>query len=357
MQLISVKTPTTQSDIYIGTEVLSSRLPILTAGQKNFVVTDSNVFRLYPSLFEEYFKEAEIFVLPYGEENKNFEWLSAILQKMTQAGMRRTSRLFAVGGGVVGDIAGLSASLYMRGISCVQIPTTLLAQVDSSVGGKTAIDVNGVKNVVGAFFQPQEVLIDPTFLQTIPQRELKCGIGEIVKYGVLNGNIFDSLQANVSNLQDLDFLTSMIYECVRHKAEVVELDEKELFLRKSLNAGHTTGHAIELSQPISHGESVLWGLYFETKLAIDYGICQQDYGNALLSLLCQALQLPPQNRLAFPDKASVERTLEKAKSDKKNTDDNQIKMAVAKCKNEWTILSLPFEEYKQAVLQYILEEI
>jgi 3-dehydroquinate synthase len=113
--------------------------------------------------------------------------------------MHRSSRLFAVGGGVVGDIGGLAAALFMRGISCVQIPTTLLAQVDSSVGGKTAVDLGGVKNVVGAFYQPCEVLVDPQFLQTLPPREIKCGLGEIIKYAALNAEIFDFLETSVGN--------------------------------------------------------------------------------------------------------------------------------------------------------------
>ena len=136
MELINLKTPSMEGKIYIGADVIQTRLPALMKGQTNFVVTDSNVYVLYAAWFEKYFLDTEIFVLEAGEENKNFASLQAILEKMAGAGLRRTSRLFAVGGGVVGDIGGLAAALYMRGISCVQIPTTLLSQVDSSVGGK-----------------------------------------------------------------------------------------------------------------------------------------------------------------------------------------------------------------------------
>jgi 3-dehydroquinate synthase len=162
-------------EIYIGEDVVDTRLPLLTKTQKNFVVTDSNVYALYSDFFKKYFPNTELFVLPAGEENKTFQSLNAILLKMAEAGLHRTSRLFAVGGGVVGDIAGLAAALFMRGISCVQIPTTLLSQVDSSVGGKTAVDLGGVKHVIGAFYQPCEVLVDPCFLRTLPPREIKCG--------------------------------------------------------------------------------------------------------------------------------------------------------------------------------------
>ena len=233
MQTITLNATSMKSQIYIGADAIEARLPILTAGQKNFVVTDSNVYALYTSWFNHNFSDAEIFVLPAGEENKSFASLQAILNKMAGVGMHRSSRVFAVGGGVVGDIAGLAAALYMRGVSLVQIPTTLLAQVDSSVGGKTAVDLNGVKNVVGAFYQPSEVLISPDFLNTLPAREIKCGLGEIVKYAALNADIFDELTDNLDKLNNLAFLSSLIALCVSHKADVVQADEKENGERRS----------------------------------------------------------------------------------------------------------------------------
>lgn len=348
MEVVNVKTPSMAGKIYIGTGVIEERLPALLQGQKNFVVTDSNVYTLYRSWFERWFSGVEIFILPAGEENKNFLSLNGILEKMTGAGLHRTSRLFAVGGGVVGDIGGLAASLYMRGISCVQIPTTLLAQVDSSVGGKTAVDLGGVKNVVGAFYQPQEVLIDPAFLQTLPERERKCGLGEIVKYAALNGEIFDLLQKNKGAWSSLRFLTDLIALCVRHKARVVEADEKEKGERRSLNVGHTTGHAIELASGLSHGESVLYGMLLETKIAMLSGVCEKEYGEELLAIIDEAIALSPISNVPF---SHLEQDALKARSDKKNTDDNKICMAVAKNKGEWAMLALPFEEYKNALLQ------
>ena len=343
MKTITLKTPSMQGDIYIGREAVESRLPILTAGQMNFVVTDSNVYALYAEWFKRYFLDAEIFVLPAGEENKNFSCLQAILEKMAGAGMRRTSRLFAVGGGVVGDIAGLAAALYMRGISYVQIPTTLLAQVDSSVGGKTAVDLGGIKNVVGAFYQPCEVLIDPAFLSTLPDREVKCGLGEIVKYAALNGEVFDLMKDNRGRWTDLDFLENLITACVELKAHVVERDEKETGERRSLNVGHTTGHAIELSMGLSHGECVLYGMLLETKMAMSAGVCEETYGAELLSLIEDAIALKPVQRLDF---STIPLMAEKARLDKKNTEDGKIVMAVAKAKGVWDTLALPFEEYK-----------
>ncbi len=350
MKEITLKTPSMAGKIYVGKEVLAKRLPYLVSGQKNFVLTDENVQRLYGAFFEKYFADTEIFVLPAGEEYKNFQSLNAILEKMAKIGLHRTSRLFAVGGGVVGDIGGLAAALYMRGISCVQIPTTLLSQVDSSVGGKTAVDLGGVKNIVGAFYQPCEVLIDPNFLKTLPKRELKCGLGEIVKYAALNGEIFDCLRENVDKADDLDFLETLVIACVEHKARVVEEDEKETGLRKSLNVGHTTGHAIELTHGLSHGESVLYGMLLETQIAICAGVCEEGYGKELLSIVRRALQIEPSSK---PDFSTIDKDAQKAKSDKKNLDDNQIVTSVPKRKNEWTTFSLPYEDYANALVQAV----
>ena len=347
MKMIELKTPSMEGKIYIGRDAVEMRLPLLTAGQKNFVLTDSNVYELYADWLKRYFADAEIFVLPVGEENKNFHSLQTILEKMVGAGMRRTSRLFAIGGGVIGDIGGLAASLYMRGISYVQIPTTLLAQVDSSVGGKTAVDLGGVKNVVGAFYQPREVLIDPAFLSTLPDREIKCGLGEIVKYAALSGEIFDLLDNNRASWTDLTFLETLIASCVEYKVRVVEADEKETGERCSLNVGHTTGHAIELSTGLSHGESVLYGMLFETKMAIAAGICEKEYGEKLLGVIECAIAQKPVQTVNFSDIAQM---AEKARNDKKNTEDGKITMSVAKEKGVWTTFALPFEDYQKGLI-------
>lgn len=348
MKTLSMHTPTASATIYLGEDAIQ-RLTCLTQGQRNFVLTDSNVYALYPAFFQTYFSDAEIFVLPAGEEHKTFESLYSILSKMAGAGMRRTSRLFAVGGGVIGDIGGLAAALYMRGVSCVQIPTTLLAQVDSSVGGKTAVDLDGVKNIVGAFYQPCEVLVDPSFLRTLPIREMKSGLGEIVKYAALNADIFDTLQT-VNTLDDLGFLTRLIEQSILHKIGVVERDEKELGERKSLNVGHTTGHAIELYYHLSHGESVLYGMWIETKIAIEQKVCEANYGEELLKIVTRALHTQPVSML---DLSKISDALVAAKSDKKNVNDGKIRMSVAKQKGCWTELALDYDDYVSAVVSAV----
>ena len=348
MREIQVNTPTMSGKNYVGEEVLGQRLPILTSGQKNFVVTDSNVYALYPDFFKSYFKDTAIFVLPAGEEHKTFQSLYEILTKMAESGLRRTSRLFAVGGGVVGDIGGLAAALYMRGISCVQIPTTLLAQVDSSVGGKTAVDLAGIKNIVGAFYQPCEVLVCPEFLKTLPKRELKCGLGEIVKYTALNGEMLDIFENYDGDLDDLSFLSSLIYPSICIKTRVVQADEKETGERKCLNVGHTTGHAIELAYGFSHGEGVLYGMALETAVAMEYGVCERAYGEKLLAIIRRALRIQP---VTAPDFSKLSETLGKAKADKKNKDGDGICMAVAKEKGVWTELVLSYPDYEKAIIK------
>jgi 3-dehydroquinate synthase len=272
------------------------------------------------------------------------------IEKMAEAGMRRSSCMFAVGGGMVGDIAGLAAALYMRGISLVQIPTTLLAQIDSSVGGKTAVNLGGIKNTVGAFYQPCTVLVDPMFLETLPPREIKCGLGEMVKYAALSGEIFDELSKDIYTLGKLSYLKGFIADCIRYKAKVVEADEKEENLRRCLNIGHTTGHAIEVVSGFSHGESVLYGMYLETKLALEKGVCEREYGDKLCNLICGALAVEPRSTLFYK---VLDEGLEKARMDKKNGEDGQVQMAVAKARGEWTMLSLPFEEYAEEINKVI----
>ncbi len=346
MKEITLKTASQDAKIKIGKGVLKENLPRLLAGQKNFVITDFNVLEIYGDIFTEYFQAAGFYALPAGEEYKSFRSLQDVLTKMTGAGLHRTSKVLAIGGGVVGDLAGLAASLYMRGLPLVQIPTTLLSQVDSSVGGKTAVNLEGIKNVVGAFYQPSEVLIDPTFLTTLPKRELKCGLGEIVKYAALDKDIFELLKSNTDKFSDTEFLSSLIAPCVQYKADVVTRDEKETGERKCLNVGHTTGHAVELSLSLSHGESVLYGMFFETKIAMDVGVCENNYGKELLNIILAAIKTPPQTTPRFAD---IEKLVSLARADKKNGDDGKIVLSVAKAKGEWTTLSLSETEYETAL--------
>lgn len=354
MEVITLNTPSMQGEIAIGTGVLQSRLPKLLKGQKNFALIDENVISWHYDLLSQYFKSEEIFILPSGEQSKSFQKLGKILGAMEKQGLHRNSKLFAVGGGVVGDIGGLAAALYMRGISCVQIPTTLLAQVDSSVGGKTAVNMGGVKNIVGAFYQPNEVLVDPIFLETLPEREIKCGLGEVVKYAALSEEIFAALDGKTADeLADKTFLSSLVSPCIAHKARVVEIDEKETGERKSLNVGHTTGHAIEPTSGLSHGECVLIGMLIETKIAIEQGVCEKAYGERLLKIIQTALSVSPQSGYNVSRAAAL---AYKAATDKKNKDDGKIVMALPQSLGKWCSYAMDFAEYKTAVSRAVKGE-
>lgn len=345
MQDIIIKTATVESVIHCGAGAFDKYAPELKNRQL-FIITDSTVDKLYADFLNSTFGEnTPKFVFKAGEKSKNTRTLLAILQKMLECGMRRNCLVIAFGGGVVGDIAGLAAALYMRGVHLVQIPTTLLAQVDSSVGGKTAVDMCNVKNVIGTFYQPQEVIADPRFLSTLPKREIRCGLGEIIKHGALNAEIFKKLKANERRLTNLEFLEDIIYYNIAHKANVVTEDEKETTgLRKTLNLGHTTGHALELLYgKLSHGEYVLTGMYYELQIARNLGICGGQYAKSIEKLILKVLR-------KVPSFDGIEKAAELALHDKKN-DTERISIIVPKCEGESAEIKIKKDEYAKYLKQ------
>lgn len=345
MKDILLKTPSQGSIIHCGSGTFEKYAPKL-AERQLFVVTDSNVFAYYRyDVWRIFGDNVPIHIIPAGETGKTLRNLTAILRAMLNAKMRRNCTVVAFGGGVVGDIAGLAASLYMRGVHLVQIPTTLLAQVDSSVGGKTAVDFEGVKNVIGSFYQPEEVIADPLFLKTLPDREIRCGLGEIVKYGALSSHILSLLQANVSNLKSPEFLEEITYECIAHKAEVVMQDEHDLNgLRKTLNLGHTTGHAFELFySKKSHGEFVLIGMYYELYMAEKLNTCSENYANTVRKLILSVIKKIPVYR-------DVDEVVDLARFDKKNEDKN-ISLVVPQSEGKCTEIKLSVDEYSQLLTE------
>lgn len=343
MQDIVINTPTQKSVIRCGKGAFAQFANGL-GDKKVFVVTDTNVFALYKDLIEKTFKNAPVHVINAGEASKTYTTLIAILKHMLQSGATRAYTVIALGGGVVGDIAGLAASLFMRGVKLIQIPTTLLSQVDSSVGGKTAVDLMSVKNAIGAFYQPDEVVVDPSFLATLPKRELRCGLGEIIKYGALNAEIYKTLCANSDRLFDLEFLESITAPCIRHKADVVAADEKDLNgLRKTLNLGHTTGHAFELYyKRKSHGEFVLIGTYYELLIAEKKGICGEEYARSLKKLILKVIK-------NIPAYADAREAALAAKFDKKNDEQSTVSMIVPAAEGRCEELKMPLGEYAQTI--------
>ena len=224
------------------------------------IVTDSGVPRIYIDKVQQQIENSIVYTFPQGEKSKNFETYSSLLKTLAENNFDRGDCVIAVGGGVVGDMAGFTAATYMRGIKFYNIPTTLLSQVDSSIGGKTAIDFSGYKNLVGAFYQPKRVLIDPELLNTLPPRQIANGLAEAIKMSLTSDKKLFELFEN----QDIeDNLDEIIIRSLNIKKAVVEQDEKESGLRKILNFGHTIGHGIESSEGMSelyHGECVALGM-------------------------------------------------------------------------------------------------
>jgi len=216
-------------------------------------------------------------ILPDGERYKTMDSFSRIMDALMHARLSRNEPVIALGGGVVGDMTGFAAACYRRGIPFIQVPTTVLAQVDSSVGGKTAINHPHGKNMIGAFYQPRLVWIDPLVLTTLDIREIRAGLGEAIKYGLIrDAAFFDWMQQHMQRVQDLDAgdLSTMIHACCRHKAEVVMADETEQGIRALLNLGHTFGHAIESMTHYSeflHGEAVAMGTLMAARLSEQLG--------------------------------------------------------------------------------------
>ncbi|MGN0806190.1 MAG: 3-dehydroquinate synthase family protein [Candidatus Coproplasma sp.] len=343
MQDIIIDTPTQKSVIRCGKGSFGRFAEGLDY-KKLFVITDSNVFAIYRDLIKETFKDAPVYVIRAGEASKTYSTLIAILKHMLNYGATRAYTVVALGGGVVGDIAGLVASLFMRGVKLIQIPTTLLSQVDSSVGGKTAVDLNNVKNAIGTFYQPGEVIVDPMFLATLPKREIRCGLGEIIKYGALDAQIYKTLSENCDNLFDEEFLESITAPCIQHKANVVAGDEKDLNgLRKTLNLGHTTGHAFELYyKRKSHGEFVLIGTYYELLIAEQKGVCGGEYAKNLKKLIGRVIKNIP----AYDD---AQKAALAAKFDKKNDEQSTVSMIVPATEGRCEEIKMPLDEYVKTI--------
>lgn len=234
-------------------------------------------------------KEIYIITIPDGEQYKTLSNIEHILDRMFDHRLNRKSHLIAFGGGVIGDMGGFASSLYSRGIDFIQIPTTLLSQVDASVGGKTGINNRFGKNLIGAFHQPRAVYIDPTFLTTLPPREFAAGVAEIVKMAVtFNTSFFEWLELH--DLREGDNLSVAIHQAVETKARVVEEDEKEQGLRAALNYGHTFGHVIENEtkyETYLHGESVAIGMVMANELACEMGLMSADQAARVKQLLAR----------------------------------------------------------------------
>lgn len=295
MSSVTVRVATARPyDVHVGAGNLA-RVRDELAGNAAAVLTDANVEGLY---LAELGLDAPCHVVPAGEDSKSLTTLERVLDFCVSEGLSRRSRLVALGGGVIGDLGGLAASLYQRGIEFVQVPTTLLAQVDSSVGGKTAVNLAGGKNLAGTFHQPCVVIADTETLKTLSEPEYQSGLGEVIKTALIgDADLFELLEREHAAVRDRDpeTMISVVERCVRVKARVVAADEREGGPRKSLNLGHTFGHAIEHSAgygTIPHGIAVATGLMLAAQASERASLLRDTTLSLRLRALLEKFDLP-----------------------------------------------------------------
>ncbi len=287
-------------------------------GKKIFIITDDNVNKYYGGKISEELKkndfEVKLLALKPGEETKNFNTLPIVYNELLDFNLTRSDLIIALGGGVIGDLAGFVASTYLRGVDFVQIPTSLLAQVDSSVGGKVAVDLDRGKNLVGSFYHPKCVLIDPEVLNTLDNRFFVDGMAEVIKYGCIKDEqFFNYLEKMEDNQQLISNMEVVIHKCCDIKRKAVENDEKDKGERMLLNFGHTLGHAIEQYYnytKYSHGEGVAIGMYVISKISEEKGLTKKGTSQRIKDILVKY-------NLPYELDVNIEETLEAINLDKK----------------------------------------
>ncbi len=303
-EVVTLKLGTLSSQAIVewgGLHHLPQALQLLGSSKRIFIVTDAEVGRLYIEPIQSLLVGAgfvlQVFTIPAGESSKSLLCWQQILDWLVEHKAEHQEPIVALGGGVVGDLAGFVAATYHRGVPLVQVPTSLLAQVDSAIGGKTGINHPLGKNLVGAFYQPKLILVDPAFLLTLPERVYCEGWAEIVKYSmILDADLFEQLEAHVFSLHERDaaLLTAIITRCIQLKMDVVELDERDGGLRNILNYGHTFGHALEAITDYGiwlHGEAVSIGMEVAAQIAVARGSLAIEFALRQHKLMC-ALNLP-----------------------------------------------------------------
>jgi 3-dehydroquinate synthase len=325
MQTLTVNLGERSYPIYFGANILERLGKLMQQvglHGKVAIVSNPTVAQLYLDAIHDALSASGFEVTPIllldGEEHKNLKSLTTIYDGLVEARLERHSAIVALGGGVIGDLAGFAAATYLRGVPYVQVPTTLLAQVDSSVGGKTAVNHDRGKNLIGAFYQPKLVLIDTAALGTLPRRELVAGLAEVVKYGIIEDPIlFGLLEQKIDRLLalDRDLLIQVIATCCAIKTRVVEQDEREDDYRAVLNFGHTVGHALEAAtdyQQFLHGEAVGIGMAKAAALSCRLKFCEGTSLERILELLKKA-GLP----VELPSKLSIQQLIHGMEIDKK----------------------------------------
>lgn len=295
MKTVNVNLGTKSYDIVIENGIIDNlgyEINHIYKNKKIAVVTDENVFSLYGKNVQDALERCDynsrFIVVKPGESSKSLETLQNVYTQLIDFNLTRSDLIMALGGGVVGDLTGFAASTYLRGVDYIQVPTTLLSQIDSSIGGKTAVNIEEGKNLIGSFYQPKMVLIDPDVLETLPDKFIKDGLGEVIKYACIKDSEFFRFISDVNNLEQLfDNLEYIIYTCLNIKRELVENDEFDKGERMLLNFGHTLGHAIEkyTKYEYSHGEAVSMGMYYITEKSESLDITEQGSAEKIKNML------------------------------------------------------------------------
>lgn len=354
MQTLTVDLADRSYPIFIGTDLLSQAELIgdYVKAQQVMIVSNETVAPLYLDQVKQTFAKfnPHTVILPDGETYKNLEVLNQIFDQLLETQCDRTTTIVALGGGVIGDMAGFAAACYQRGIAFIQIPTTLLAQVDSSVGGKTGVNHRLGKNMIGAFYQPQAVLIDTNTLNTLDDRQLSAGLAEVVKYGLIrDAEFFTWLEQNCDALlaRDPAALAYAIERSCQNKADIVAADELEGGVRALLNLGHTFGHAVETGMGygrVLHGEAVAIGMCLAGTLSVDLGWLSAD-DFARVPKLLTAMQLPTE----LPSEMNNTRILNLMQVDKK-VRNGVVYLVLLKAIGEGVVTA----DYSQAQLESVL---
>lgn len=347
MKKLNINIPNKEYDIIIGADILKNiddyikKLKFLPS--KILVVTDENVEKLYADTVCESLKriaEVKLVVLPAGETTKSLGYLSDLYDEAFSFGMTRKDLAVALGGGVIGDLTGFFASTLLRGIDVVQVPTTLLSQVDSSVGGKTAIDVSWGKNLVGTFYQPKLVVVDTDTLKSLPDSEFSSGLAEVIKYGLIwDHDFFEKISSARDREGLMAIIDDIVFTCCRIKRDVVEIDEHDTALRMILNFGHTAGHIIEKAYNYTgytHGEAVAFGMIIAGRIGEKLGISPVGLAQEIESII-KKFNLPHNISIKDEDLSGIA-------LDKKSSGDD-ISVILLEKIGKYNICKMKKEEY------------
>ncbi|MFN8210993.1 MAG: 3-dehydroquinate synthase [Bacteroidales bacterium] len=333
MKKITVNTGSHRSDVYTGLSWKESA-GMIDAGN-TVIITDENVFGLYGSEFP----SCPVLIIKPGEKSKSLSTIEDLSQKLLSAGIDRKGFILGIGGGVVCDISGFLASIFLRGIRFGFVSTSLLSQVDASVGGKNGVNLNSVKNIIGTFTQPEFVICDQAMLATLPADEYLSGLAELVKTGaIMSRDLLKKISDNKERIlsRDIRLMEELVHESVRLKAEVVSEDEKEKGRRMILNFGHTFGHAIEAITGMKHGLAVAAGMEIATKISVNEGLLEKDQADLLIMLLHEL-------GMILPYEITNEKLGQVLRSDKKKSGDS-ISFVLLEATGRAVVKKMPFDK-------------